>query len=507
MRRWEDSWPNYLPRDVEFRSVGFHEVLSDVARKNPSAAALISDDVGSISYRELDERSSLFADALNKLDVGRGDKAVFMASNSVEAIEALYGLLKSGLTTVVIDPTTMSEDLLYQLGDAQPKVMVVSGDVYERESATISKAGVSRVVVLDAGEERPDSYQNFIKKGRDRRFSAEIKPERDAALVFYYAGIAGRTEQVLHSHYGVASCAAAYGAMYTTPGLDRYIGLLASPITHVLGLFHMLAIHHYGGAVVVMRGFNAERAYELVKRYGVTHIAAAPMFFDALTKLTNVKSGEHRLRLCLSGGAPLPREVYDRFREAFGVPLLQTYGLTEALLVSMQTENMAHVYGTVGAPIVGVDVKIVDDSGREKDVGEAGELAVRSPWIMMGYSDPADTARAIRGGWLYTGDLMSMDENGLLFFRGVKKRIIKYKAYPVFPRDLEDILLRHPAVREALVVGEPDQETGQRPVAYVVLHDDARGSVSSEELMSFVNQRVAAYKKIRACHIVDRLPS
>ncbi len=193
------------------------------------------------------------------------------------------------------------------------------------------------------------------------------------------------------------------------------------------------------------------------------------------------------------------------------MPLVQFYGLTEAYVLTVQPIKYKDVTGTVGSAIPGAELKIVDpnDPSKELGVGSVGELAAKAPWVMKGYSDPDDTRRAFHNGWLLTGDLMVMDDKGLLYFRGVKKRMIKYKGYPIFPRDLEIILMKHPAVKETYVTGEQaeDPSIGQLPVAYVVLHDEYRGGkVSDKELIDFVNSRVAFYKKLRKVYFVDRLP-
>ncbi|MCS6788286.1 MAG: fatty acid--CoA ligase family protein, partial [Aigarchaeota archaeon] len=204
-------------------------------------------------------------------------------------------------------------------------------------------------------------------------------------------------------------------------------------------------------------------------------------------------------------GGYLPPDLQREFVAKFRCPLVQAYGLTEGLIVTMQPLEESDAVGTIGRPFPGVDVRVIKEDGTPALSGEVGELYVRSPCLMMGYSDPSDTAMALSEGWLRTGDLVLYDERGLFYFVGVKKRMIKYKGYPVFPRDLEEILKRHPAVERALVVGEPDPEVGERPVARVVLKREYVGRVSPEELMEFVNRKVAAYKKLRAVTFVEAL--
>jgi len=505
-KRWFKVWPHHIPRELSYHVKPAYSILEDAVERASDSPALI-DEVGSVkSFKELEEESSLFADALASSGVAENDKVAFMSTNEIEAIEALYGILKSGATAVIIDPTTMSEDLKFQLEDSQAKALVIDLDSYTRERDTIEKVGIRNIAVIGL-ESGALAYKQFKKRGTNRDFRADIDPLKSAAIIFYYAGIAGRTEQVIHSHYGVYTCALSASVMKSVPEETHRISLLASPMTHVLGLINLLSTHAAAGSVVVMRRFDPATVYRLIQQHGITHITAAPMAFDALLKLDQVsKDAVASLRFCSSGGAPLSQDTQRRFREVFGVPLVQEYGLTEALLVTIQPYTVADIAGTVGIPMVGVDAKIVKETGEEAEPGEVGELVIRSPWIMLRYADDEDTRRAIRNGWLYTGDLMMMDDSGLLYFRGVKKRMIKYKAYPVFPRDLELLLMKHEAVKEAIVVGVPDPETGQKPVAYVVLKDEYKNRVNVEEIISFVNSRVAAYKKIREIRVVEQLP-
>ena len=491
-RPWYKSWPDYIPRELEFVEKSIPEQLMEKASEKGSKVALVDDTGRKTTYEELDSGSSLLADSLSRAGVGKGDTVAFMAVNSIESIEALYGVMKTGAKTVMIDPTTMSEDLKFLLNDSNPKAIIIDEDILNREKTVIEEADIQHKIVIG------HNYNEFKKKGGDRKFIADIAPRKDAALIFYYAGIVGRTEQVIHSHYGIHACALSSSIMKQMD--DKTISLPAAPISHVLGLMTVLSTHVVGGAVAVMSRFNAEKTVNMISNFGITHVVAAPYAYNQLLEF---KPGRVGLKLCVSGGAPLSPETQARFRMEYGAPLVQEYGMTESLLVSFQTPNLADKTGTVGLPMVGVDAKIVDEQGVEVEPGSVGELLVKSPWVMMGYADEEDTSKAIRDGWLYTGDLMSMDENGLLYFRGVKKRMIKYKAYPIFPRDLELILLKHPAVKEARVEGKEDKEVGQKPVAYVKLREDAREKPTAEELMEFVNKQVAAYKKIRELYIVE----
>jgi long-chain acyl-CoA synthetase len=491
-----------------------HEALDLWAAQWPEDVALISSSGKRMTYRELSSLSRSIANSLRKMGVSKGDAVALVAYNSVELIAAFFGCVMSGAAAVMIDPATLSEDLKFQLEDSRSRVVVADSAVLERELRTFKEAGVERVLLLD-GDRGPKGDGVEVKglpelASEEPLVSEEVRvdPTKDPAIVFYYAGIAGRTEQVLHSQAAPLRCAEVLAEVLRLPRGENT--MLIVPLQHVLGLIQVLSHLSSGGSVTVLErkggGFDEMQVVEVAGQFGVNSIWSAPTLYIRLVN----RAGEVRLpssiKYCSSGGGYLPPEVQRAFVETFGVPLVQGYGLTEGWVVTYQPLEMSDRLGTIGLPLPGVELKIVRDDGTEvRNPGEVGELYVRSPWIMLGYSDPRDTERAIVDGWLRTGDLVSVDETGLLYFRGVKKRMIKYKGYPIFPRDLEEILKRHPAVKEALVKGEPDPEVGERPVGYVVLREGYEGKVSEGELMGFVNSKVAGYKKLRALHIVRSL--
>ncbi|MGC9071411.1 MAG: class I adenylate-forming enzyme family protein [Acidilobus sp.] len=220
----------------------------------------------------------------------------------------------------------------------------------------------------------------------------------------------------------------------------------------------------------MMQRWDSRAAAKALSYYGINFISGAPLMLDELADAAARLGVSSNVRLGLSGGAPLRPETQDKYVRAVGPPV-QFYGMTESWVLTYQPLTVKDVKGTVGAPIADVDVKVVnpDSPSEERSVGEVGELLAKAPWLTEGYEDPQETDRAFYQGWLRTGDLMAIDDRGLLYFRGVRKRMINYKAYPIFPKDLEVILMRHEAVRQAYVYGEPDPEVGERPVAKVVL--------------------------------------
>ena len=499
-------WPEGVPKTVEIPEIPLHEVLRQAAKKFPNKSFIIYEDK-KMPYREFDEDSDKFANALSNMGLGKNDKAAIVMFNSPEWIKCFFGVLKTGASVVALDALSMSEDLLYQLEDCQPKVIITDKEVYERERKTLEKIDVNKIVVNPVENPLPKTYQlqTLLKEYSATPPNVKINPKEDVALILYYAGIVGRTEQVLHTHYSLL-------AMTIQPAVflqikEDDIGIIVLPLGHIFGIGLFLIAAYTGGTMVLVKRFDAEEVLKAIKQYRITNCIGAPPMFIRLVESPNfTKDTLKSVRWCVSGGAPLPKEIHNKY-ESLGIPMLQVYGMTECPWVTSVPLNH-RVYGSIGIPVCNVDVKIVDaETGkRELGVGETGELIIKSPSTMKGYISPEDTKQAIRDGWVYSGDLAKMDENGMLYFMGVKKRMIKYKGYPVFPRDLEYFLSQHPAVKECKVVGVPKPDVGEIPKAYVVLKEEYREKVSVEELMSFVNKKVAPVKAIRELEFVEKIP-
>ena len=482
------------------------DVLINYSRTHGNSVFIVDEYDRSITYGEFYDYTMRLANALSKLGVGYGDKVCIVMSNSIELAASLFATWSLGASTVLIDPLTISEDLDYQLTDSSPRVVIADKAVIEREAKVLSRF---KVIGVGSSVEGMLNLNDLVSTSTAEFKPASVKGD-DVGLIYYYAGIAGRTMQVWHKYSSLYLGPYAFGEAIGL-GQDDIV-LVVAQLSHILGLTEFLSAFLRGSRVVIARHFDANETPSLIKRYGVTVFAGVPLMFDQLLNNKNLDPRDlSSLRIALSAAAPLAPSTQLGFYQRFGVPLVQFYGLTEAFVLTVQPLRYRDVTGTVGSAIPGVELKIVDpkNPARELGVGEVGELMVRAPWVMKGYSDPEETRKAFYNGWLLTGDLMMMDEKGLLYFRGVKKRMIKYKGYPIFPRDLEVILMRHPAVKAVLVTGEQseDPSIGQIPVAYVVVKDEYRGRVSEKELMDFVNSRVAFYKKLRKVYFVDELPS
>ncbi|ARM77165.1 AMP-dependent synthetase [Acidianus manzaensis] len=400
--------------------------------------------------------------------------------NSLQSVYNYLGAYWAGSKIVMIDPLTSSEDLKFILEDSNPSIVFTDKEIYDREKnilknyKTVTSIENSKIL-----NEKPYEYR-----------------EDEVGLIYYYAGIAGRTMQVLHSAERVELNSA---SLYNTIKLNNISTVLTVPLAHVLGNSVLGLVLEDGGSMYVLKKFNAKETISVINKYSMNFLATVPMVYDSLN---NEEGNLSSLKICVSTAAPLFPNTVKLFKEKFGKDIVQQYGFTEGLVVTYQPIEYSNVI-SIGKPILQAEIKIVKDDNTEAKIGETGELWVKAPWLMLGYKDEEETRKVYEGEWLKTGDLVMMNEEGLLFFKGIKKRMLKYKGYPIFPRDLETILLNHPSVTSAYVYGEDSGNLGTQPVAKVTVKEKREGL--DEELLNYVNQRVAFYKRLKRVYIVDKL--
>ncbi|MCY0859442.1 MAG: class I adenylate-forming enzyme family protein [Sulfolobaceae archaeon] len=449
------------------------ELVNKWYRRTPSKTFLIGERT--ITYESARDEISKLANNFYP-----GETVVHFMFNSVKSILYYLAMYWAGAKIIALDPLTSAEDLKFILEDANPDLIVTDNEILEREKNVLKDYKVATEL-----------------NTKEMVVSPYIYREDEVGLVYYYAGIAGRTMQVLHSAKRVELNSA---MLFREYGMKELKGILIVPLAHVLGNSVLGVVLEAGGTLYIERKFDPVETINAIDKYGLNFIATVPMVYDAINEVG--RGSLSSLELCISAGAPLFPSTVDKFREKYNKTIVQEYGFTEGLVLTFQPIKYANKL-SIGKPLQGVEIKIVKDDGKEAGLNETGELWVKAPWLMLGYSDVQETAKVFKDGWLKTGDLVSVDENGLLYFKGVKKRMLKFKGYPIFPRDLEEILKKHPNVIDAKVIGEDAGNLGQQPVAKVVVKEKRENL--AEELLNFVNSRVAFYKKLKRVDIVDKI--
>jgi len=534
---WFKFYPEGIPKSIPYPEVPLPQLLRDTAKKHPDHVALIFEDY-KITYRELDELVDRFATALHDLGISKGDVVALFLPNIPQFVITYYGILRAGGIVTAINPLYKEREVEYQLNNAEAKAIVTLDVLYPTVKKVWKKTKVKSVIITSLKdylppvkrilgtllgkiptakvEREPGVYflKELLARYPPEPPKVEIDPKEDLAVLQYTGGTTGVPKGAMLTHYNLV--ANAIGAMYwlrAREAEDVHMGVL--PLFHIYGMTTVMNSSIYGaGTVVLIPRFDPEKILSSIEKYKVTVFCGVPTLYAVL--ITHPKIDEYNLRsikFCISGAAPLPPEVQKRFMELTGAVLVEGYGLTEASPVThanpldptMKTVKV----GTIGIPWPDTDAKIVDPETGTKELppGEVGELVVKGPQVMKGYwKMPEETKATLRDGWLYTGDLATVDEDGYFRIVDRKKDLIKYKGYSVYPRELEDVLYEHPAVKLCAVVGKPDPVAGEIPKAFIVLKPEYEGKVKEEEIIEWVKERVAPYKRIREVEFRRELP-
>lgn len=543
-------WPTGLPYSLDYPEVPVGAVLAGAARRFGDRTAFHYAG-RELSYAELWRQACRFAHALRERGVGRGDVVAVHMPNCPQYPVAYYGIMLAGATFSPTNPLLPPDDLAFQLGDCgavaavtyQPVAQVLAG-VRDRTRArlvvvTDHDQSLDPSVRADAGAfgEAGVDFEEFCAGQPDTPPDAEIDVYRDLAHLAYTGGTTGRSKGVWLPHRNVVVNTLQYacGGTGAVPAVDGRGGLVLdqvgspdewptrlgtgrginlTPWFHAMGTVGGLNVPVLsGGTTIIHLRFDPTAYLADAERFQVTSMGGAPSIFVALLAHPDVHTRDlSSVRGISSGAAPLPVETIEGLRKRFPDAVVsEGYGLTEVTMGA--TFNPAHrsglrKVGTVGIPVFDTEVKIVPAEGGEKALppGAEGEVCIRGPQIMAGYHNrPEETTAVLVDGWLHTGDIGVLDAEGYLTIVDRKKDMLLYKGYNVYPRELEEICFRHPGVANVAVVGRPDLTVGELPAAFVV-RAGGHGELTADEVMSYVNERVVPYKRIREVHFVDEIP-
>ncbi|MFB9277437.1 long-chain-fatty-acid--CoA ligase [Cohnella cellulosilytica] len=534
-RPWHSKYPLQVKPSYDYPKSNIAKLLIDAETAYPNNEAL--DFLGrSYTYKELLRQCRKMANALKALPIAKGDRVAIMLPNCPQAVVSYYGALMAGAVVVQTNPTYTERELHFQLVDSGATVLVVLDLLMPRVVKAREKTAVRFVVVTSLADglpfpknllypikrrkEHPDlkvdyngegvkRWSAFVGQGVAQAICEEVNAEEDLAMLQYTGGTTGRPKGVMLTHANLLANTRQVDAWCyrLEPGKERYLAAL--PMFHVFGLTVLLnqAIGRAGTLLLLPR-FEPRMALETIRRRKPTVFPGAPTMYISLLDHPLAKDGDFAsVRLCVSGAAPLPREVQERFELQTVGKLIEGYGLTEASPVTHCNPIWGfRKNGTIGLPLPDTDARIVGESGLEPlPPGEIGELAVRGPQIMKGYwNRPEETAEALREGWLRTGDIGTMDEEGYFTIIDRKKDIILAGGYNVYPREVEEVLFEHPAIKEASVAGVPDAYRGETVKAFVVVK--IGWQVSEMQLDRWCRERLAAYKVPRSYEFRDSLP-
>jgi long-chain acyl-CoA synthetase len=520
---WFSSWPKNLPRNLAYPEVPLHGILEKTAKEHPEKAALAYAE-REITYAELDSLSDRFAAALATLGVEKGDRVAVFLPNIPQFIIAYYGALKAGAVLTAISPLHKEREVAYQLCDSEAETIVALDALYPVVEKVWRKTRLRNVITASLAEyaskdavspstveQKPNvhSFQELVKDAAEPP-SVNINPQ-DLAALQYTGGTTGTAKGAMLTQANLVSNALAFAAWIKGAEEDTFLAAL--PLFHIYGMTTSMNVPiSLAAKMVLLPKFEPAVALETIQRHRVTVFCGVPTMYSVLlTSPALSRFDLTSIRVCISGASPLPPQVKKRFMEVTGGFLAEGYGLTEASPVThcnpvdktMRTVRL----GSIGLPLPDTDARIVDVETGEKtlEAGETGELAVKGPQVMRGYwRKPEETALVLRDEWLLTGDIARMNADGYFYITDRKKDLIKYKDYSVYPRELEDVLYEHPAVKLCAVVGKPSPVVGEVPKAFIVLKDGAEATEAA--IMAFVKEKVAPYKAVREVEFRQQLP-
>lgn len=536
-RPWLKHYDQGVPHHIEYPEVPLFYFLEEAARKYPDAPATIFKGA-KLTYRELNELTDRLAAGLADLGIKKGDRVGIFMPNTPQFVIAYFAILKLGAVVVATNPLYSAREIEHQVNDAGIQVMIVMSNFYNLVKSVQPKTKIRTFVVTNLKEYLPPILAFLFtltreKKGGFRvqlaegdhwlqdliarhkpedRPTVEVTPDDDA-LFQYSGGTTGISKGAIAMHRNLVANSLQIRMWMPTAQDGKEIVLMALPLFHVYGMVAgmLFAIRTGAAMVMIPNPRDLEDVLTSIQKYKATIFPGVPTLYNAINNHPDVLAGKYNLssiKACISGSAPLMRETKEKFEALTGGVVFEGYGLSEAPTAThcnpLLGENRT---GSIGLPLPDVDCRIVslDDGETVLPPGEIGELVIKGPQVMKGYHNmPTETANTLRNGWLYTGDIARMDEDGYFYIVDRKKELIKPGGYQVWPREVEEVIAEHPKVLEVGVAGVPDPYRGETVKAWVVVKPGE--TLSEDEVKDWCRERLAKYKVPTLVEFRSELP-
>lgn len=512
---WHSHYPASIKPDMDFPLKTMPDILKETVDTIPDQVAIKFYEK-EISYQELWSLSDKFTSSLQQSGVKKGDRTAIMLPNCPHYIIAYYGILKAGSIVTQVNPMLLEKELLHILNDSGAQTIIVYESLYPRVKAIAEQTALETIIVVSLESEQrilseDQTFEDFIGKGGQAPEPVSIDPLEDIAVLQYSGGTTGRSKGAMLTHRNIAVNAQQSDAFFQhelTFGMESCLTVI--PLFHVFAMTSCMNLSILIGAkIILLPRFDLDEVLNTIKTEQPTKFPGVPTMYSALVNHPEAKNyGIDSIRICISGSAPMPIETMKEFERKTGAKILEGFGLSEASPVTHANPVFAErKTGSVGIGLPSTEYQVVDLATGESEVptGELGELIIRGPQVMKGYWNmQEETEHALRNGWLYTGDIAKVDEDGYLYIVDRKKDMIIASGYNVYPRDIEEVLYEHPAVQEAVVIGIPDAYRGETIKAIVVKKADH--SVTEQEVIGWMKERIATYKVPAIVEFREALP-
>ena len=482
-------------------------LLEYQACRRPDKTAVVFGEKG-YSYSFLNAEANKVANSLRSLGVHPGDRVSMWLPNCLEFITSFYGILKVGAVVVPMNILFKAREIEYLLSNSEAKVLITVAPCLETVRPVRNKLlKLENIIALGLEDQEKDalSFGKFIGKFSDPFFGVDLSLD-DTATILYTSGTTGNPKGAMLTHRNLYM-----NAEYYAEGLganENWVGICLLPLSHLLSLAAgQFVLFGRGATMHVMERFVAEQAAMIIAKHKVNYTFAVPTVYAMFLALPDEPQYDLRsLEVCITTGAMTALDLRKRFEEKFSCKTIQAYGQVESSpVITMDRLDKPRKFESVGYPLPHVEVKIVDDEDRPLPPNQHGQICARGHCVMKGYwKNPDGTGEAIRDGWLHTGDIGMIDGEGYVYIFDRKKDMIICGGYNIYPIEIENLLYEHPKVLEASVVAVPDERLGEIPKAYIVLKPGE--TASDQEIMDYVKERLAAYKKLRAVEFLEALP-
>ncbi|MBS4023940.1 MAG: long-chain fatty acid--CoA ligase [Dethiobacter sp.] len=508
---------NYTVRyNLDYPLISLYEYMEQNIKK-PDATAIVF--LGQeITYRKLLENINRVATAIAARGIKKGDRIALMMPNCPQYIYTYYAAMRLGVTVTQVNPLYTPKELEFLIKDSGSKLLFGVDAVYPTIKQVKNISDLQEIIIARLKGTEVDGevtwYNDLLEKYEPNPPAVQISPKEDIAVFQYTGGTTGFPKGAMLTHFNlVANCVQVrehIGEWREKNGDKQVYSIGVLPYFHSYGMTcSMNAGLAANETIIVLPMFDITMLLNAIKQYKPALFPAVPTIYNTIANHPDAdKYNVDCIEVCNSGAAPMPLELQALFQQRTGAKLLEGYGLSEASPVTHSNPyNGIRKAGSIGPPYPDTDCKIVDlDTGtRELPVGEEGELILKGPQVMFGYwNRPEETAQALRDGWLYTGDIAKMDEDGYFYITDRKKDMIISGGYNVYPREVDEVLFEHPKVLEATSIGIPHEHYGEVVKAFVVLKEGM--TATAEEIIEFCKERLARYKVPRAIEFRDSLP-
>jgi long-chain acyl-CoA synthetase len=510
-----DWYPDTIQKHVDIPNLSLPQMLEDAVRKYADKTAM-SFYGKTFTYSEFQQLVYAFASALQERGIQKGDRVALLLPNCPQFIISYYGILTAGGIVSQLNPMLVERELEEILADAGARLIVTLDSLYPKVKSVESRTVLESVILVSfAGEASVEggdtSFEAFVRSAKKPHEPIAIDPGEDVAILQYTGGTTGKSKGAMLTHRNlvanvIQSCEFFKGRLVA--GEERVLTIL--PLFHVFGMTSCMNLSVYlGSQMILLPRFKVDEVLETIEREKPTTFPGVPTMYVALTNLPGIETRDvDSIQLCNSGSAPMPYQLLKDFEAKTGATILEGYGLSEASPTTHCNPPFAtRKPGSVGIGVPSTEYKIVDQEAGtvEMPVGEPGELIIRGPQVMKGYWNlPNETKKALRDGWLYTGDIAKVDEDGYVYIVDRKKDLIIASGYNVYPREVEEVIYTHPSVKEAAVIGAPDSYRGETVKALIVLKE--MSVVTEEEMLSYLKANLAPYKVPKRIEFREELP-